>query len=155
MKRMIAPIVGLLAVLAVVAVHFGFLPREPLILLGGAAFIVMGVWMLLVSKNIIKTGGYTSAVVIETRRERVRGSNAGYTYAPVLEYKVDKTVHQGRAHGYAKPKYEDGATVEIKYNKKDVEQVEIVGDSKVWIGGLVFLVAGLVMLGVGLFMQFS
>jgi len=155
MKRMIAPIIGALAVLAVVAVHFGYLPQEPLLLIGGVGFTVMGIWMFLVSKNMIKTGGYTSAVVIETRRERVRGGNAGYTYAPILEYKVDKTIHQARAHGYAKPKYEDGATVEIKYNKKDVEQVEVVGDSKVWIGALVFLAGGLVMLGVGLYMQFS
>jgi len=73
MKKMIAPIIGALAVLAVVD-----LPQEPLLLIGGVGFTVMGIWMFLVSKNMIKTGGYTSAVVVETRRERVRGGNAGY-----------------------------------------------------------------------------
>jgi len=155
MKRMIAPLIAILVVLAAVAVYFGYLPRAPFLLFVGIGFIGMGIFRFLVSKNIIKTGAYTEAVVVQTVRERVRGTNAGYTYAPVLEYKVDRVMHQARAHGYAKPKYEDGTIVKIKYNKTDVEQVEILGDSAVWIGSLIFLAAGLVMLGIGLYMQFS
>ena len=68
---------------------------------------------------------------------------------------MDKTTHQARAHGYAKPKYEDGTTVEIKYDRDKVERVAIVGDNIIWIGAAIFLLGGLAMLGIGLFMQFS
>ena len=139
---------------------------EALLLLMGILFIGIAVCMLILSESIIRNGVYTSATVVETVAERIPGASLrtgiggigvgrAHLYHPVLKYDVNECTHDVKYHGFTRPKYKDGETVKIKYSRDKVEKVAIVGDNIIWIGAAIFALAGLAMIGVGLFMQFS
>ena len=122
--------------------------------LGGGA-IFHAICLFISKRVIIKNGVYTDAIVVETVRKRMDhldGSGSGFTYFPVFKYDVDGSSHTVQDNmGSAKPKYEDGETVKILYNKKDVTKIIIAGDYTFLIFAIVFSLIGLFMLGLGFF----
>jgi len=130
---------------------------ELFLLLFGGVLVLSAIRVLVRNISIKKNGEYADAVVVETIRERMRSAGgpkpvSGFTYVPVLKYHVDGRMYKVKFEGRAKPKYEDGETVKIIYNKKDVKDAVIVGDNVAYIVSTVFGLVGVVMLGIGLYM---
>ena len=83
------------------------------------------------------------------------GGKSGWTYVPILEYTVDGHTYEKEHHGNARPKYKDGEILEVMYRKDNPEKVMVVGDKLQYVGAAVFILAGAVMLGIGLARWFA
>jgi len=169
MGKWVGRLVFVVAGILVLAVQSGHVSHELFLFLVGIGFTALGLMLLVRNKAIIRNGEYADATVVETKRERMRGRALGqgggagvtfgggraYTYVPILRYNVNGRTHRVRWHGHAKQKYKDGEVLRIKYSKKDVEKIAIVGDNIAYIGSAIFGLAGIIMLGISLHMYFS
>ena len=132
------------------------MPPEILLFLVGGIFTAIAANILIKSKNFEKTGKCTEATVVETIREHMGGDGGGYTYVPVLKYRVDGCTYKVRYHvGNIRPIYKDGEIVKIKYDPKNVENIVIEGDESNYIVASTLCMIGVIMIGVGLYRLIS
>ena len=118
-----------------------------LLIIAGMLIIGMAVSVLLLKRDLIQNGGRTTATVLRTERRRMQ---RGWTHIPILEYTIDGHRYEKEHHGNARPKYKDGETLELMYRKNNPHKAMVVGDKLQYIGSVLFMLAGLVMIGIGL-----
>jgi len=95
----------------------------------GIIFIVGSICMLLRNNKLSETGEHTTATVIRTEKRAMGSGSYTNTYIPILEYTangVKYTINHPR--GNAQPKYQDGETFDIIYDKHNPKKMLIVGD---------------------------
>ena len=80
------------------------------------------------------------------------GTHTIYTYYPVIEYKAgDKTVTKQSETGSSQSEYKINEKINILYNPQNVEEFIVKGDNSSNFMGIIFIVAGVLALGVGIF----
>jgi len=121
-------------------------------ILVGSFFVIIAVYKLVSNRSTIKSGEYTVATVVETKR---RTAGEYVAYHSVLEYKVNGKTYKAESGGRPRPKYEDGESVKIIYNKQEVEKIHIIGDRVTYVVAVILGLVGIIMLGIGLHMHFS
>ena len=122
-----------------------------MILITGFIFIGVSVHVLRQNKNIMKTGKRTTAVVIRTEQGRVGGGRNAKTYIPIVEYTIDGVRYE-KAHpvGNISPKYKDGTTFEIMYDKGHPNKIVFVDDKTQTVVAIILIANGLLFLGIAL-----
>jgi len=118
------------------------------LLIFGLLFVGSSVYLLLQNKHLMKTGERTTAIVIRTERRHIGGGSLTRTYIPVLEYTIDGVKYE-KDHpvGNALPKYEDGTTFEIIYDKDNPKKMLIIGDKTQTVLPIILIAIGLLFLG--------
>ncbi len=116
----------------------------------GVACIVIGIVILVSHFNAQKTQtSETNAKVIRIDSE-VETDTDGFDtrwYTPVVEYTVDNNTYQKQlpnARTTNSTEYNIGDTVTIQYNSDNPEEISIKGDKGGLIGGIIFIVLGIV-----------
>ena len=106
---------------------------------------------MLSNKKILETGERTTAIVIRTEKGRVGMGSLTATYIPVLEYTVNNVKYtKNHPNGNARPKYQDGETFDIIYDKNNPNKILIEGDKTHIIVPSILIPIGLIFLGFAL-----
>lgn len=124
-------------------------------ILFGIVFVVIGIFVTVRGNNMAKRCT-TPAVgtVVRMDQEEDYDSDGGYryTYYPVIEYQAEgKIVSKKYSVGSGNPKYSINDKVNILYNPENVEEYLIQGDKTSNIFGIIFIVAGAVVVVAGIF----
>jgi len=123
----------------------------------GSLFIIVSIVFLLNKKELRDNGVHADATVVSTRRALIlRGGRAGTTYFPVVKYDVDGLIYTIESSvGHIWPRYKDGETVRIIYDKEDVKKIIILDDgSTATIIMVLIMLVGAIMIGVVLYRVF-
>jgi len=130
------------------------LKSEMVALILGSIFTIIGGYLLYKRRYLMKNGEKTKATVVRYVEVDVSTSDGGsVAYRPILHYVVNKNTDNEYTHALRYDKgsgfssYEVGEVVEIIYNKKDFDEIIILGDNWSLILSITFFIAGLAVLG--------
>ena len=121
------------------------------ILLTGFILIGVSVHVLRRNKNIMKTGKRATAIVIRTEQRHVGAGRYTKTYIPIVGYTIDGVRYE-KAHpvGNVSPKYKDGTTFEIVYDKSNPNKIVFIDDNTKTVFPIILIAGGLLFIGIAL-----
>ena len=114
----------------------------------GAFFILFPIIDCVKFLNIYANGVTTEATVLRTEKEYLDyGDGPSYSYRPVLSYTVEGKCYEVKySTGNMKPKYVDGAYVQIMYHKDKPDKIWVLYDRTRLIINCIFLIVGTILL---------
>ena len=127
--------------------------KRLIIIIIGIVAIGLGIFILISGSRLAKvcTAETTGTVVGILREEEI--DSEGYTsisYAPQIEYKVGEKLITAKGNGSSNASaHTVGEQIQIMYNPDNVEEYMIKGDNSSSIGGIIWIVLGIVVLLVG------
>ena len=131
--------------------------KKILIILIGIIVSGVGIFLLINEKGLSKrctveaVGTVVDIRVEESTEEEDGLTRTVYTYFPVIEYNArDKIVSKKSNTGSNSEKYNIKDRVDILYNPNNIEEYIIKGDKTGNILGVVFIVAGIVVVVIGI-----
>ena len=127
--------------------------KKIIVVLVGVLFLAVGIFMLAQGNDLAKRcTAETMGTVINLEKEESTDSDGyiSYTYYPIFEYQVgEKTISQKGRMGSSNPKYHINDTVELLYDPDKPEDFVIKGDKSSNLMGIIFIVAGVALVAVG------
>lgn len=129
-------------------------------ILFGIACVVIGVVILITYINAQKTQtAETTATIIRVDSEMQTDEDGLDTrwYYPVVEYTVENEKYETRlpdSGSTNSTEYKEGKNVEIKYNPNDPNKISKKGSKGGLIGGVFFIVFGIISLGASILGKF-
>ena len=133
--------------------------KKVLVIILGLIFIGVGVFLIVRGNELAKrcteeaVGTVVEIKMEESLESDEYGTHTIYTYYPIIEYKAgDKTVTKQSENGSSgQSDYKLNDKIDILYNPQNVEEFIIKGDNSNNILGIIFIVAGVIAAGVGIF----
>ena len=128
--------------------------KSLIMIIVGLVAIGLGVFFIVSGNNLVKvcTEETTGTVVGILRDEET--DSEGYTsivYTPQIEYKVGEQLVSVKGNGSSNASdHTVGEQIEIMYNPNNVEEHMIKGDNSSNIGGIIWIVLGVVILLAGI-----
>ena len=117
----------------------------------GSFFLIFPLAILIKTVSLVKNGGRADAVVVKSERRQMRGRGGAVNFFPIVQYRSNGRVHKVEYRfGTKKPKYKNGEAVKILYSKKNAEKIHIIGNKMPLIFTIVFSLAGIILLLMGL-----
>ena len=133
--------------------------KKILVIVIALVFVGIGVFLIIRGNELAKrcteeaVGTVVEIKMEESLESDEYGTHTIYTYYPIIEYKAgDKTVTKQSENGASgQSAYKLNDKIDILYNPQNVEEFIVKGDNSSNFMGIIFIVAGVLALGVGIF----
>lgn len=127
--------------------------RKLILFIVGIVAISLGIFIIVSGNKLAKVcTEETVATVVAVTREETTDSDGytSYEYYPQIEYKAGEQTVSTRGNATSdSSQYKENDQIEILYNPNNVEEFIVKGDNSSRIGGIIWIVIGVIVLLVG------